>query len=1080
MLLKKKATKVVAIAAAVLLLLVAAVTGTVLAFRSTPANAITVSEVVNQGKPYVFKIKVPDGVTLYADKTRLGLTEYRGVKFDDIANGTTTIPANSSLDAIGKDTNEDGTSTYAVSVKEEKKEEFGIGYELDTTKVKNISIKNPSIEAGNADVMQSSGVIAFTIENGEGNPEFEIIAEVVPTAKFEYDAAQVTITGAGFSSTTKSMPVPTSGNLTFNATAKEGFSVSEVTYQVDGPEQKPLSSVSEDGASYTYTISDGELHVGDVLKSVTINITAETKKLNVNYTPSSNVMYAPENSSTVDYNSPLTFSVSFATGYTVGSVYVLQGGTNGTNVTVNPQDGNPQDGKYTYTTGSITKDPVSVNVTATNAKYKVTFSSDGEGYTIYGANETATYGTTSYTFNVTAKAGYTIEKVEAKIGGGENIAEGGNGGSYIIRGDKITGDITITVTAKPAKYWVTYDGGNNVEAFHQEATYSESGSDYFEFKGSNALKALFGYEISTLTYTVAGAGSSRNAAERGTDGWKIPRNKITGDITLFPTASGKTYDVTFTGENVSHENVSTAAYGSTYTFQLTANSGYKIDSVAATVNGVISTVTSGSDGKTYSLPVEGRPSGGSETKKVEITVSASPISRTVTFTGGNYSHTGNTNATIADDYKFTVTPNDGYDLDSVKYSVGGAEAENLIVAGGGGNSYTIPKDKITDNITITVTLMPKTYTVTVGASIDNQSVDENGISDKFTVTPELSATHGKDLSFTVSAQDGYSVSSVMATVNGVAQTVTPGGNGSYAIAGSLVSGNIVITIEGHEFAYTIKYNDSHDTTLTSETLKWSDQKWGDGTYNLPGSKEYYNRTWSYSEGGRPTRIGSVEKNTIKSADASIDVTAAWSLNETKVAELLEFKVEYKNGDNNKLWIHLTSGAGSWTQDGEKWTEFLTETGGRSAQLRAIGLTLAAIQSGEKNGVTLVEANRNKENYAQRILAGLSADDVTTKSALAQCTMIQCREESDNLVTAYGVCFDNASKWFNFTLASSADKLQRRAIAFWALVEVDGALEIVSGDFKMVSDWISSALPIEVAILPEEISEHESYEEPTIE
>lgn len=104
-----------------------------------------------------------------------------------------------------------------------------------------------------------------------------------------------------------------------------------------------------------------------------------------------------------------------------------------------------------------------------------------------------------------------------------------------------------------------------------------------------------------------------------------------------------------------------------------------------------------------------------------------------------------------------------------------------------GDTYTVLGADITDEITITVReIALESVTVTLPSATTN-----------LTVTGEASSYKNIDYEFTVTAASGY-VYGLTATVGGEAVALTDLGNGHYRIAGSLVSGDIVIAEKARE------------------------------------------------------------------------------------------------------------------------------------------------------------------------------------------------------------------------------------------------------------------------------------------
>ncbi|MBD5132357.1 MAG: InlB B-repeat-containing protein [Clostridiales bacterium] len=104
-----------------------------------------------------------------------------------------------------------------------------------------------------------------------------------------------------------------------------------------------------------------------------------------------------------------------------------------------------------------------------------------------------------------------------------------------------------------------------------------------------------------------------------------------------------------------------------------------------------------------------------------------------------------------------------------------------------GDTYTVLGVDITDKVTITVReIALESVTVTLPSATENLNV-----------TGEASSYKNIDYEFTVTAASGY-VYGLTATVRGEAVSLTDLGNGHYRIAGSLVTGDIVIAEKTRE------------------------------------------------------------------------------------------------------------------------------------------------------------------------------------------------------------------------------------------------------------------------------------------
>lgn len=122
-------------------------------------------------------------------------------------------------------------------------------------------------------------------------------------------------------------------------------------------------------------------------------------------------------------------------------------------------------------------------------------------------------------------------------------------------------------------------------------------------------------------------------------------------------------------------------------------------------------------------------------------------------------------------YTATLTPNSGYNISSVKITMGGTDITSSVYGNG-----MLHINNVTGDIEITATALANTYSVTkylTDCSISN---------------PAISVSHGDSYSATITANDGYELKSLTATMGGA-----PVGTSGGVIGIPIVTGNIVIT-----------------------------------------------------------------------------------------------------------------------------------------------------------------------------------------------------------------------------------------------------------------------------------------------
>lgn len=142
-------------------------------------------------------------------------------------------------------------------------------------------------------------------------------------------------------------------------------------------------------------------------------------------------------------------------------------------VTVGGKEVTPDVDGLVYTIRDVNGDVV---ITATGKIYDVT--KNASSATISG-NDTAQYGT-DYTFTVAADSGYTVANVSVQIGDAD-VDYTISGGSYIINGSSIIGDVTITVTTQQQAAnttQITFEGVSASEVVGGLIQYAPNGQDF--------------------------------------------------------------------------------------------------------------------------------------------------------------------------------------------------------------------------------------------------------------------------------------------------------------------------------------------------------------------------------------------------------------------------------------------------------------------------------------------------------------------------------------------------------------------------------------------------------------------------
>lgn len=231
------------------------------------------------------------------------------------------------------------------------------------------------------------------------------------------------------------------------------------------------------------------------------------------------------------------------------------------------------------------------------------------------------------------------------------------------------------------------------------------------------------------------------------------------------------YNVYYTLTNATSTNsFASIMQGEPYRTTISATTGHTLTSVTCTMGGVTQPVESG----VINIA--------SVTGDIRITaVGGDPTPTTYTITN-NLTNATNSNAATSiaegESYTATISANQGYHITSVVCTMGGVEQTVT--------NNTINIASVSGNIVITATAEQDqpttTYTVT------------NNLTNATNSNAATSIEEGSAYTATISANQGYNMSSIVCTMGGVEQTVT---NNTINIAS--VSGNIVITATATQF-----------------------------------------------------------------------------------------------------------------------------------------------------------------------------------------------------------------------------------------------------------------------------------------
>lgn len=651
--------------------------------------------------------------------------------------------------------------------------------------------------------------------------------------------------------------------------------------------------------------------------------------------------------------------------------------------------------------------------------------------------------------------------------------------------------LTIELFDKTVSITYNYDGnGSNIDVI--DAPSSASYGKSFTFQ----LSPKAGYSI-TVTAT---KGTKKEEIPVYPDGnrYTVAASDVTDNIEITVKAERTKYTIElsapegcyFTSMTGMAIHALTVQHGENADFKIVAENGYDVSNVTVTFQGN-SVSKLGDEIAGYHYTLSSVTSSGTVTVK---NVQRCYYNLTLNSVEGYTISTTDSasNLTWGQQFKFSVAVGTGYDPTKYEVELKSGETD-LPSADEGGSYYTTANGNYTiivkSNITVTLTVKDEDAH---GGKLHYEVKDSNTAAEEqkgytFTVAydgEDSVAYHGKAVKITIKAKEGYRIEKV--TINVGNGTVQPDVLGDVYTVNN-VTAPLSVAVMVHENELSITYN-GDGVSETTKVYKYSAVSGGSAVPES-FSATYFDGAWKAGD-VTVTNLATQYLDQLKNGDVNATLTASWTLKSNEFAKLLSFKVEQKEGTigqeagdaTSKLWIHLSNDGNHDAANADGWTTFLNEISTRNGHVRALGFALAAIKDDNgHSGIESVEsANQAKANYSQKILAGLSADNITSKSALAQCAAINCRDEGDQYVMAYGVCFDNGANWYNYTLTSTAEKLTRRAIGFWAAVEVNGTLQVIMGNFETAQSLVASSKTVMQAAMLPQASEEESDEEPTIE
>lgn len=471
------------------------------------------------------------------------------------------------------------------------------------------------------------------------------------------------------------------------------------------------------------------------------------------------------NSFVVDYGTKITINATANTGYHLNSLK---------NGSTNIANGITLTATSTISIScSFVINIYTVNITQPAANGTITVTSAGENHT---SNFTVTHGTT-ITIVATPNTGYDFKSL---LVNGNSFTSGNS----IVVTDNVT--VSGSTSANSYLVTITQPANGTISAVYNNITHT---SNFYAEYGSTvrvSISANTGYHVNDITW-------NGNSVASGST------QTVTGNVTLTGSVSVNIYSVSFTNPIGAkfgilyqgrwyYNNTLSVSHGSTIRVQLTADTGYQIDSIKLNNTDI----TNGSD---HIITEACTITATTSLKTYTVTIT-NPVGATISATIGSTVYTNTFTANYGTSIKYNITASTGYDITSFTYG------ETTINDGA--------TKVLVGDVTVTAAATLKTYEVDIIQPSDGTiKVGSN--------TTKFTAKHFSSYDVTLTPATGYSVKSLTwngeEIANGSKQTVI----GATTVTGSTSavsqSVNIIQVANG---TISIIYNGKEYTSSTDE------------------------------------------------------------------------------------------------------------------------------------------------------------------------------------------------------------------------------------------------------------------------
>ena len=441
-------------------------------------------------------------------------------------------------------------------------------------------------------------------------------------------------------------------------------------------------------------------------------------------TAGSNGTISPSGSVSVDKGKDQTFTITPDSGYEIDTLKV------------DGVDANTTNNTYTFT--NVTSDHT-ISVTFKKIVHTNTITATaGSNGTISPSGNVSVDDGKDQTFTITPNSGYEIDTLKV-----DGVDAKATNNTYTF--SNITSDHTINVTFKKIVHTITVTAGSNGMISPNGNVSVNHGKDQ-----TFTITPNSGYEIDTLKVDGVDAKATNNT---------YTFINVTSDHTINVTFKKIVHTITATaGSNgtISPSGSVSVNYGTDKTFTIKPNSGYEIDTLK--VDGVGAQSTN----NIFTFT--------NVTSNHKIDVTFKKIVHTIKATAGSngkISPSGNVFVNHGKNQTFTIKPNSGYEIDTLKIDGVGAKARN--------NTFTFTN--VTSNHTIYVTFKKIVHTIKATA----------GSNGKISPSGNVTVNHGKNQTYTIKPNVGYKIDTLR--VDGVNVKLT---NNTYTFKN--VTSNHTITV----------------------------------------------------------------------------------------------------------------------------------------------------------------------------------------------------------------------------------------------------------------------------------------------